>query len=471
MSTAAEVLPRRTAHTLDLLAFSLADVRDGLGPYLSIYLLLTHHWDQASIGFVMAVGGIAGVVAQTPIGALVDKTTAKRTLVIAAAGAVAAGALAMPLFPGFYSISFLQAVTGIAGSIFNPALAAITLGIVGPRLFSRRVGRNESFRHAGTASAAAASGGLAYFFGPVVVFWVLAGMAVVSVVATLRIPGKTIDHDVARGMDHRPAVQRRQPSRFAVLLHNRRLMIFAAVVFMFHLANAAMLPLVGQVLALHNKDVGTALMSTCIVAAQLVMVPVAYLAGTKADTWGRKPIFLVGFAVLTIRGLLYPLSDNPSWLVGVQLLDGVGAGVFGVLFPLVVQDVTHGTGRFNVSLGAITTAWGVGASLSNFAAGWIVLTAGYHVAFMTLGAIAAAGFTLYLIAMPETGGIAGSPGQVVIATAAQVAESDLPAHPLDNVDVGISTPDDDHRPGDESPHLYQGSAERPHTTRDLGCSE
>ncbi len=187
-----------------------------------------------------------------------------------------------------------------------------------------------------------------------------------------------------------------------MLWHNRRLLIFAAVVFTFHFANAALLPLVGQKLALHNKAAGTALMSACIVAAQLVMVPVAYVVGNKADSWGRKPIFLVGFAVLTVRSFLYPLWDNSYWLVGVQLLDGVGAGIFGALFPLVVQDVTHGTGRFNVSLGAITTAWGIGASLSNFVAGGIVVAAGYDVAFMSLGAVAAAGFALYLVAMPET---------------------------------------------------------------------
>jgi MFS family permease len=401
-STRVAAIPRRTAHALDLLAFSLADVRDGLGPYLSIYLLLTHHWDQASIGFVMAVGGIAGVVAQTPVGAWVDRTTAKRALVIGGAVGVAAGALAMPLLPGFSTISFLQAVTGIAGSIFNPALAAITLGIAGPRLFTRRIGRNESFRHAGTASTAAAAGGLAYFFGPVVVFWLLAVMAMISVVATLRVPPDAIDHDMARGMDKVTGPRHEQPSGFAALLRDRRLMIFAATVVMFHFANAALLPLVGQKLALHNKDVGTALMSACIVAAQVVMVPVAYLVGAKADTWGRKPIFLVGFAVLTVRAFLYPLWDSPYWLVGVQLLDGVGAGIFGALFPLVVQDLTHGTGRFNVSLGAITAAWGVGAALSNFVAGGIVVAAGYDAAFMSLGAVAGAGFLLYLLAMPET---------------------------------------------------------------------
>ena len=378
-------------------------MRDGLGPYLSIYLLLTHHWDQASIGVVMGVGGIAAIIAQTPMGALVDRTTAKRALIVAGAITVTAGALAMPLFPHFFAISLLQALTGVAGSVFAPALAAITLGLVGTKIFARRIGRNESFNHAGNATTGAITGGLAFYFGPTVVFWVLAAMAALSVLATLRIPAGAIDHDVARGMDHTPGQAHPQPSGLAVLLHDRRLLIFAAAMVTFHLANAAMLPLVGQLLALQNADVGTALMATCIVAAQVVMVPVAYLAGAKADSWGRKPIFLVGFAVLMARGFLYTLSDNSFWLVGVQVLDGVGAGIFGALFPLVVQDLTHGTGRFNVSLGALTTAWGAGAALSNILAGWIVVVAGYDAAFSALGAVAGVGLALYVTAVPETG--------------------------------------------------------------------
>jgi MFS family permease len=94
----------------------------------------------------------------------------------------------------------------------------------------------------------------------------------------------------------------------------------------------------------------------------------------------------------------------------VQVLDGVGAGVFGALFPLVVQDLTHGTGRFNLSLGAVTTVWGVGASLSNIVAGWIVVAAGYDVAFMSLRVLAGAGLALYWAAMPETGPTAARVG-------------------------------------------------------------
>jgi len=133
-----------------------------------------------------------------------------------------------------------------------------------------------------------------------------------------------------------------------------------------------------------------------------VMVPVAMLVGHKADVWGRKPLFACALAVLIIRGALYPLSDNPYWLVGVQLLDGIGAGIYGALFPLVVADLTDGTGHFNVSQGAIATAAGLGGALSTFVAGVIIVTAGYSVAFLTLSGVAAFGLILFIMLMPET---------------------------------------------------------------------
>jgi MFS family permease len=163
-----------------------------------------------------------------------------------------------------------------------------------------------------------------------------------------------------------------------------------------------MLPLVGQKLALRDQNEGTAAMSACILAAQLVMVPMAMLVGRKADVWGRKPLFLAGFLILPIRGALYTLSDNPAWLLGVQMLDGVGAGLFGALFPLIIADLTWGTGRFNVTRGAVQAAQGVGAALSTTLAGLIVVAFGYSAAFLTLAAIAAIGLVLFWLAMPET---------------------------------------------------------------------
>lgn len=395
--------PHRADRPLDALNFFLADVRDGLGPYLAIYLLTVQHWDQASIGLVMSIAGLAGILAQTPAGALIDATRKKRAVVIAAAIVVTLASLALPILPGMIPVAGFQALSGMAAAIFPPAIAAITLGIVGPKAFAKRVGRNEAFNHAGNAAAATIAGATAYVFGPIAVFWLMAAMALASIFATLSVPGDAIDHDVARGLDEKgPDEGIETPSGFSVLLKCRPLLIFAIAATVFHFANAAMLPLVGQKLALANEALGTTLMSVCIVAAQLVMVPVAWLVGIKAEQWGHKPIFAVALGVLAIRGVLYTFSDDPAWLVGVQLLDGIGAGIFGALFPLIVANLTRGTGHFNISQGAIATAQGLGAALSNGIAGVIVVEAGYSAAFLVLAAIAAAGFVLFWIAMPET---------------------------------------------------------------------
>ena len=401
------------ARALDALNFFLADVRDGLGPYLAIYLLTEQRWDEASIGAVMSMAALAGIIAQTPAGALIDRSPAKRALMISAAILVTLTCLALPLIHGFVPVAATQALAAAAGAIFAPAIAAVTLGIVGPKAFARRTGRNEAFNHAGNAVAAALAGVTAYWFGPVVVFWLLAAMATASIAATLSIPPGVIDHHVARGLDDMTdsgGEAHDRPSGYQVLLTCRPLLIFAAATVAFHFSNAAMLPLVGQKLTLVNRELGTTLMSVCIVAAQIVMVPVAVLVGYKADVWGRKPIFAVALAVLTLRGALYPFSDNPYWLVSVQLLDGVGAGIFGALFPLVVADLTRGTGHFNISQGAIATAAGLGGALSTAFAGLIIVEAGYSAAFLFLAAVAGAGLIGFCAMMPETLPHAGNGG-------------------------------------------------------------
>jgi hypothetical protein len=277
---------RRANHALDAANFFLADVRDALGPYLAIYLLTERKWDAASIGVVMSAATIAGILAQTPAGALVDATRAKRTVMIAAAVVVTAASLILPWLSSFWPVAISQATAHAAGVVFGPALAAVTLGIVGHRAFTRRIGRNETFNHAGNAFAAAASGVLAYLWGPTVVFYLLAAMSVASIVSVSAIPKRAIDHELARGLRDTPSGGGKTdavPSGLSVLLTCRPLLIFAGCAIMFHFANAAMLPLVGQKLALQDKNLGTSLMAACILAAQFVMVPMAMLVGAKAD--------------------------------------------------------------------------------------------------------------------------------------------------------------------------------------------
>ena len=392
---------------LDALNFFLADVRDGLGPYLAIYLIAVRGpdqgWNEATTGLVMTIAGILGLVMQTPAGAFIDRTNHKRAVVIAAAIAVTASCLVLPFVSNFYVVTATQSLAHVAGVIFAPALAAITLGLVGPKMFSKRIGRNEGFNHAGNAVSAAAAGGLAYFFGPVVVFWLMGILAALSIGAMLLVPAKEIDDDLARGMTTPETKNEEEPSSLKTLLKSKGLLLFAVLCAIFHLANAAMLTSVGQLLThISGKDHATSLIAICIVAAQCVMVPTAIFVGAKADAIGRKPIFLVAFAILAIRGVLYTFSDSPFWLVGVQLLDGIGAGIYGALFPVVVADLTRGGGRFNAAQGAVATAQGIGASLSATLAGVIIVSAGYSAAFLSLAAIAGVGFALYLMLMPET---------------------------------------------------------------------
>jgi predicted MFS family arabinose efflux permease len=396
-------MQNRTA--LDWLNFLLADVKDGLGPFLAIYLMSSEHWDPARIGIIMTVGGVATVLARTPAGALVDRTTYNRGVIAVAAAIVAAGAAMLSLWPQFWPAAAAQTLIGVCDAAFPPAVAAISLGIVGRHAFTARVGRNEAFNHAGNAFTAIVAGLAGYLIAPGAVLWLVAVLAAASIAATLAIDPCAIDHRVARGSDKNGDAAA-QPSGLRAIFECKPLLLFTAAITLFHFANAAMLPLIGERLSQGANGTQTLFMGACIIAAQIVMVPMAMLVGAKADPWGRKPLFLIGFAALPIRGVLYTLWDNPFYLVSIQLLDGIGAGIFGALFFIVVADLTKGTGRYNLALGAASAAWGLGAALSNSVAGFIADRAGFNAAFLFLAGVAVLAFLMYWIAVPETGSAA-----------------------------------------------------------------
>ncbi|WP_211173388.1 MFS transporter [Brasilonema bromeliae] len=381
---------QKSLWALDYLNLFLADVRDGVGPYLAIYLKASENWNPANIGIAMSASTIATVIAQTPTGALVDRLRQKRMLIVVAAAIVSIGCIAIALFPSFPIVIGGQILIGLAAAVFPGAIAAITLGLVGHDHLDRRIGRNESFNHAGNVLAAILAGLVGSFITSKGIFFLVAAMAVASAIAVLRIREKEIDHELARGAkDEDEDVSEEHPhhlSGLSQLFSDRRILLFCLAVVLFHFANAAMLPLVGQRLSEGKAAGATLYMSACIIVAQLVMIPSANLAGRFAHA-ERKPIFLFGFAVLPIRGILYTLTNNPYFLVSVQILDGVAGGIFGVLSVLMVADLTKGTGRFNVTQGALNTAVGIGACLSNLLAGFVVQKAGYNVAFVGLAAI------------------------------------------------------------------------------------
>ncbi len=392
---------RQSLRALDALNVFLADVRDGLGPYLAIYLT-TRHWDPSRIGVAMSAMGVAAVIAQTPAGALIDRTTRKRSWIIAAAALVAMGAVAMVRAPTFPVILAAQATVGAASAIFAPAIAAISLGLVGRARLSRRAGRNEAFNHAGNVAAAILAGLIGDHIAYEGIFYLIAAMSAGSIASALLIRRDEVDDELARGGDHDPGSDAPRAVAIGELFRDRRVATFAASIVLFHFANAAMLPLVGQKMTVGMTGGVAGYMSACIIAAQLVMIPVALAASRLADRWGRRPTFLIGFAVLPVRGALYTLTDDPRWLVAIQLLDGIGAGIFGVVGVLVVADLTRGTGRFNLMQGALATATGLGASASQLLTGVIVSRSGFDAGFLALSAIAAAALAFFGLAMPET---------------------------------------------------------------------
>ena len=384
---------------LDWLNFFLADVQSGVGPFLAIYLAASG-WNEQTTGIALTVGGIAGIIAQTPAGALADRLRSKRALIAGGVIALAAGALMIAMYPSFRFVMAAQTLIGVSSSVFGPTVVAISLGIVGRELFDRRQGRNQTFNSAGNVVAAVSMGLIGYFLSNRGIFFFVVAFTIPTLWALASIRADQINYDVARGAadgEHRPT-----SSSIGHLLKDRPLLIFLVCAVLFHFANAAMLPLLGEMLAKGHGRASMMFMSACVGTTQVVVTLLASWSGIKAGKWGRKPLLLIAFGVLPVRGVLYTLTNAAASLVAIQVLDGIAAAIFGVVSVLVIADLTKGTGRFNLTLGAVTTAVGIGAALSQSIAGAVVHRFGYHAGFLFLATVAAVAFAIIWIAMPET---------------------------------------------------------------------
>jgi MFS family permease len=394
-----EECSKPSLRALDWLNFFLADVQTGVGPFLAIYLA-SYAWDEERIGLALSVGGIAGIIAQTPAGALVDQVHKKRTIIAVGVSGLSLGALLIAFLPTLWSVMSAQILIGATSSIFIPAICAISLGIVGHQMFDARQGRNQSFNSAGNVFAAVSMGLLGYFVSNRSIFFFVVLCTLPTLLALSKIRADEIDYERARGA--RKSDDEGKPAKAAALLRDRPLLIFLICAVMFHFANAAMLPLLGEMLAKGHGRSSMMFMSACVVTTQFTITMIAAWSGRKAGSWGRKPLLMIAFGVLPIRAILYTLTSNTVALVAIQILDGVGAGIFGVVSVLVIADLTRGSGRFNVTLGAIATAVGIGAALSQAIAGAIVHHSSFNTGFLFLAAIAAAAFGVLYFFMPET---------------------------------------------------------------------
>jgi MFS family permease len=384
---------------LDWFTFFVANLQTGFGPFLSVYLT-TQRWTQVDIGLILSIGSIAGLVGQVPGGFLVDWARSKRRAAAFAVIGIGLSALLIAALPLFAVILGAKLLHVASSAVLGPAIAAITLGLVGHRAISQRLGRNARFAAIGNGVAAAAMGACGYFVSAQAVFYVTAILALPTLLALAHIREAEVDPVRAGGGTGDAGLNR--DTGIAQLLRKPALVVVMGGVMLFHLANTAMLPLVGSAMATRSGQWATVLVAACIVVPQAIVALISPGVGGLAQSLGRRPVFLAAFAALLLRGLLLAWSSDPALIVAVQMLDGISAAGIGIIVPLILADITRGTGRFNLAQGIVGTGAGVGATLSTTAAGYLADRYGMSTAFLGLAGLAGCGFLMLLAALKET---------------------------------------------------------------------
>ncbi len=377
---------------LDWFNFFVANFQTGFGPFIAVYLT-SRSWTEGSIGLALSVGTVTSMLSQVPAGALVDATRNKRFAALLAVAAIAGSAAIFAIWPARLPVVIAEVLHGFASCALSPAIAAISLALVGQSALGERLGRNARFAAIGNAIAAGVMGGFGKFVSERAVFVLTALLCLPGLVALRAIRGV-----------RRRAAPPRTPAWTGLrrLLLDRRLLIFGACVVFFHLSNAAMLPLAGVEA---TREVGTnanLIIAGSIVLPQFVVAWLSPWVGREATRLGRRVVLQIGFAALPLRGVLLALIPSPYLLVPIQALDGVSGAVFGVLLPLVAADITRGTDRFNTCLGLLGLAVGIGATVSTTLAGFAADLFGQRAAFLVLAAAGLVALLLVRFALPET---------------------------------------------------------------------
>jgi MFS family permease len=315
---------------------------------------------------------------------------------------VAAGALIIAIWPTFLLVLTALVLQGITGGFMGLAIVSISLGLVGHVALAERLGRNQRFASSGGVVAAGLMGLIAYFLSYRAIFFTAAALVIPLLAALGRIRSSDIHFGRASCLPNHQEPSAPPRTRLRSLSKNRGLLIFAGCVFLFQMANASMLPLAGEAFAYSKEARSSLIVSALIMVPQVIVALMAPWAGSQANTWGRRPLLLVGFAALPIRALVFAWTTNPTILIAAQVLDGVSGTMLGVLTALIIADLTAGTGRFNLAQGFVGTMSGVGASLSTTLSGLVAASLGRAAGFLGIAAVALAAVVLLWSLMPET---------------------------------------------------------------------
>jgi MFS family permease len=354
-------------------------------------------WQYDSIGVATAVAGLGTLLFQTPAGLLTDRINARRA--IFAVTCILTGGCFVFLPAAAHSFSGILALlftAGAAQSFFAPVLAALALSLVGHARLDRTIGTNQSWNHAGNIVAAVAGIAIVARFGLAAIFFAVGVSSALAAASVLLMRGQDLNPYLATGRtdNHEDGIPIRK------LLQQRSIAVLFVAVALFHFANAPILPAV----ALYVKKLGgsNSLMTATVLTAQSVMVPVSLAAGRLADRWGRKPVMAIAFWVLPLRILSYAFVHNPKALVGLQTLDGIGAGIYGVAIVSMSADLTRGKGGFNTLMGLFATALAVGGVAGPLITGMLIQRLGFATMFILFAGLAIAGALWFQLMVPET---------------------------------------------------------------------
>jgi MFS family permease len=392
------VISRRTRTRLDWLFFFVADLQTGFGPFIAVYLT-SHRWTQAELGIALGVGSFSAMLAQVPAGVFVDAVRSKATAAAIGIVGICFSATLMALSPSFWPVLFAQSVHGFASCMLNPALAALTIGLVSMPALAERLGRNARFAAIGSAVGAVLMGSIGTWVSTQAVFWFAALLCIPALLSVMLIKSR---NEVLLIEPPAPTANKPSRERARDILRDRRLIIYVLCVLLFHLANAAMLPLAGVEITKRVDERASLIIAACILVPQIIVALCSPFAGWSAEKWGRRRVLIVGFCALPIRAALLSMVTDPYWIVPIQALDGIGGAAFGVITPLVAADISGPSGRFNLRMGILGLAVGAAATVSNTVAGAIAGDLGAQTAFIALAMVGFCAVITVVVAMPET---------------------------------------------------------------------
>jgi MFS family permease len=411
-AVAVQQVDPRTTRALDFLNLFVANIQTGFGPFIAVYLT-TEGWTETAIGFALSLGTLTAMASQIPAGALVDAARSKARVGFFSIAAFFLSALLFAIWPVPLSVYLAEMLHGFSSCTLGPVIAAISLAIAGKGALGLRLGRNARFASIGNGVGAALMGACGYFLPQAFVFYLTAlltlpAFAVLRPLRGIGDPSRPAGATTAGRSRGKSAGRRRarrmwrQAKKLAKLFADRRLVIFALSTALFTFANAAMLPLAGSTLTKRGGGEAALFIAASIVLPQIVVALISPSVGALAERRGRRLVLILGFASLPLRGLFFAVTTDPVTLVCLQVLDGIAGASLGVLLPLVTADIAGRSGHYNLALGFVGFAMGIGATASTGVAGWIADRAGEPFAFSGLAFAGMAAVLFVWAAMPET---------------------------------------------------------------------